>query len=347
MMIDFKGHVPFLDGLRGIAVIMVFFFHCAPPQISSFFQFGWSGVDLFFVLSGFLITGILLDTKDSENYFKNFFARRFLRLFPLYYGILFVILYVLPMLGHAMNNTQDILDSQIYYWTYTQNILIALKGVPKFEGFMHFWSLAIEEQFYIFWPFIIRSLNKKKIIVLVVAGIGLSIILRNINPFTPFASMFTLCRTEGLLLGGLAAILIRNPGSISKSVIYTGLIVSILAIVCMWLYNGSANSNSLIFVRIGYTVTDFLCFFTLLFLFLRGKITSNLRELIANRILRLAGKYSYGIYVYHAILFWLLYNAQVTSFQSFFALSTITILISVLSYHLYEKPFLSLKKHFK
>jgi peptidoglycan/LPS O-acetylase OafA/YrhL len=346
-MIDFKGHLPFLDGVRGIAVILVFLNHCSPPEISSLFKFGWSGVDLFFVLSGFLITGILLDTKNSERYFKNFFARRFLRLFPLYYLVLFSVLYILPLFSHSVINIQDILDSQGYYWTYTQNILIALKGIPKFLGFTHFWSLGVEEQFYIFWPVIIRYLGKKKIILVIILGILLSIALRHVNPYTPFAYMFTLCRTEGLLLGGLAAILVRNPMYISKNVIFSGLIVSMLAFTCLCLHNGSASHNGYFMIRIGYTLIDFFYFFLLLFLFLPEKISSNLRDIISNRLLRLAGKYSYGIYVYHFILLWLLFDGHITTFQGFLGLSTMTILISVLSYHLYEKPFLVLKKYFR
>ncbi len=147
-----KGHVNALDGLRGIAIILVLFFHCSRFEflpVRAISAFGWTGVDLFFVLSGFLITGILIDTKGKEGFYKNFFMKRVLRIFPLYY--LTLCIFFIPSFFFHFELTEYYITHQIYFWTYTQNLLFAFDGWPENARFLnHFWSLAIEEQFYIF-----------------------------------------------------------------------------------------------------------------------------------------------------------------------------------------------------
>jgi peptidoglycan/LPS O-acetylase OafA/YrhL len=111
---------------------------------------GWCGVDLFFVLSGFLITGILLDTKGEDHFFRNFYMRRILRIFPLYYGFLILFFLVLPQLVSFGNNFHLVLEDQGWYWTYLVNLPIAFYGWPAFYAISQFWSLGVEEQFYLF-----------------------------------------------------------------------------------------------------------------------------------------------------------------------------------------------------
>src|SRR5688572_4444796 len=158
------GVIPALDGLRGIAIILVMLHHFTyirPTSgidglIGGVLFFCWSGVDLFFVLSGFLITGILLDTRGSERYFSTFYARRTLRIFPLYYLVLFVALIVLPQFP-AVNSVlvgSDNSPPQWPYWFYVTNFAIADGGWV--HGWVDVaWSLAIEEQFYLVWPLLI------------------------------------------------------------------------------------------------------------------------------------------------------------------------------------------------
>src|SRR5581483_4595047 len=117
---------------------------------------GWAGVDLFFVLSGFLITGILLDTTRSPHFFRNFYARRTLRIFPWYYGLLIVVFLIVPHLFTvARPGVSDIFRHQAWLWTYTANIAFEGKHKIYFDAdwlrLSHFWSLAIEEQFYLAW----------------------------------------------------------------------------------------------------------------------------------------------------------------------------------------------------
>ncbi len=158
------GVIPALDGLRGIAIILVMLHHFTNYRptsgidglIGSVVFFWWTGVDLFFVLSGFLITGILLDTRGSERYFTTFYARRILRIFPLYYLVLFLAFVVLPKFPavHPVLAGQADLPPQWPYWLYLTNFSIADRGWG--HGWVDVgWSLAIEEQFYLVWPLVI------------------------------------------------------------------------------------------------------------------------------------------------------------------------------------------------
>src|SRR6185369_11811956 len=118
---------------------------------------GWIGVDLFFVLSGFLITGILYDAKARKDYFRNFYARRFLRILPLYYGILALYILVFPRISIVpQRQYQSLVEHQLWFWTHLSNVSIAIEGYGNQQrGWTHFWSLAVEEQFYLVWPAVV------------------------------------------------------------------------------------------------------------------------------------------------------------------------------------------------
>jgi peptidoglycan/LPS O-acetylase OafA/YrhL len=147
-----SGHIPVLDGIRGLAILLVMLRHFtlgmrAESVVDSAFKsvtsVGWSGVDLFFVLSGFLITGLLLDSKYGPHYFRNFFARRALRIFPLYYAVLAVIFFALPFTPLAsLAEYATLRANQVWYWTYGSNVLNAIAG-PSATPLTtdHFWSL--------------------------------------------------------------------------------------------------------------------------------------------------------------------------------------------------------------
>ncbi|MBS0244284.1 MAG: acyltransferase, partial [Proteobacteria bacterium] len=160
-----SGHIPALDGIRGLAVIMVLLFHfiCAATPLNNiealvirFFNYGAYGVELFFVLSGFLITGILYDARSKPNYFKNFYIRRTLRIFPLYYGVLFLTFVVAPLIPWLSGPTLSYMaEHQAWAWLYATNVFIAIKGYWAYAYLEHFWSLSVEEHFYLFWPFLV------------------------------------------------------------------------------------------------------------------------------------------------------------------------------------------------
>src|SRR6185369_5004870 len=117
-------------------------------------KFGWVGVDLFFVLSGFLITDILLKTKEQKNYLVNFFIRRVLRIFPLYYGAIILFFVLAASAQQLRDQYQFYFSNQGMVWFHMQNWLYITKSEPTRYGmFIHFWSLSLEEQFYLIWPF--------------------------------------------------------------------------------------------------------------------------------------------------------------------------------------------------
>jgi peptidoglycan/LPS O-acetylase OafA/YrhL len=174
---DDRERDPRLDGVRGIAILLVLVYHLtlyggmAPngPFLDRLWR-TWTlplglGVDLFFVLSGFLITGILLDTKDGPDYFRNFYARRFLRIFPLYYATLAATFLLIPAVR---------LDA-VWYWTYLINYRFADVGWPRVAYLGHFWTLAVEEQFYLVWPALVFFVPRRVLPWLCVAAVTYSI----------------------------------------------------------------------------------------------------------------------------------------------------------------------------
>src|SRR6185503_19750329 len=158
-----RSHVPSLDGIRGLAIAIVlvhngtFILHGShatlPKVAAAVAAAGWLGVQLFFVLSGFLITGILLDSRTRPQFFRTFYTRRTLRIFPLYYAFLASALFIVPLLANVPDWHATALRNQVFYWTYTSNWANPLGyAIP---GLSHFWSLAVEEQFYLFWPVVV------------------------------------------------------------------------------------------------------------------------------------------------------------------------------------------------
>src|SRR6516162_4399451 len=119
-------------------------------------KYGLFGVDLFFVLSGFLITGILYDARNEPHYFRNFYMRRLLRIFPLYYGVLALVFFVAPLIPLLRGATLNYLvERQAWAWLYAVNIHVAMHGDWSLSYINHFWSLAVEEHFYFFWPLVV------------------------------------------------------------------------------------------------------------------------------------------------------------------------------------------------
>ena len=189
-----RKHFPELDGLRGIAILLVLATHyqmaipahtAAERALKNILAHGWAGVDLFFVLSGFLITGILYDSKGQSNYFRNFYGRRTLRIFPLYYGFLAVVLIGLIATATARHwnpslpQFRNLWSLQPWLWTYTFNIACALGHGSAHLG--QLWSLSVEEQFYLVWPLVIcffpRRLLVPTCVTLIIGALALRILL--------------------------------------------------------------------------------------------------------------------------------------------------------------------------
>src|SRR5260370_16732322 len=176
------GHLPGLDGIRGLAILLVMAVHFIGDATPRNFaerlavklaSYGVLGVDLFFVLSGFLITGLLLDAKNDPHYFRNFYARRILRIFPLYYLVLALLFLVLPRLIALTPALELARERQVWLWTYTANFYIAAKSSWAALTYVsHFWSLAIEEHFYLLWPLAVFLLSRETLARICLAAIG-------------------------------------------------------------------------------------------------------------------------------------------------------------------------------
>ena len=349
-------HLPVLDGLRGFAVFIVILYHLFPYLKG--FSFGWMGVNLFFVLSGFLITGILLNTKDSPNYYTNYLARRILRIFPLYYLflILFFVGFSLTVIPSLIPDYAYLHNHQLWYWLYIQNWLPLFDtDYPSLNILSHFWSLAIEEQFYIFWPFIVYITPRKNMLFVCVSLILFSITCRLIF-YTDEALFsrvytFTLTRLDGLAIGSALAVMIRDPYYINLLNRYTlklALVLAALLAITVAISKSLSFYNPLLGTY-GYTLIDL--FFGCILVTTLSHTPSNIVKSAAEmKWLTFLGKYSYGIYVYHVPLYRLLADSLngITNSNLLTSLLCLLLLIGLayLSYHLVEKPFLKLKSRF-
>ena len=186
-------------------------------------NYGSYGVELFFVLSGFLITGILYDTRNKPHYFRNFYMRRLLRIFPLYYGVLALVFFVAPLIPLLRGPTLDYLvDRQAWAWLYAVNIYIAIQGDWSFSYLEHFWSLAIEEHFYFFWPLVVFLLARRpRTLIAVSLAVSLCAMLSRLIGSLVGLSWWTIYvltpfRLDGLALGAFLAVTARQPGGLDR-----------------------------------------------------------------------------------------------------------------------------------
>ncbi len=380
-----EKHYPALDGLRGIAALMVVAHHSAFSYvlINTFDKAWhratsllWVGVDLFFVLSGFLITNILLETRESPNYFRAFYGRRLLRIFPLYYAFLFGLYYLIPAFGIQLSH--NLINTQIWQWTYTSNIYVAFHPWPDMN-INHLWTLAIEEQFYLLWPLFVlfageRYLKKGVILVLVLMPLFRYACLAAGLP-TNFIFTFTFCRMDGLLLGALISIALREgvlekiTTSLQLSRIRLldwsvgGIVTVFVAVYCFFLRNDQFQFNTLTWPPFAQCIGTTLISLPLAYAVMRGisPTTNFLQRSMSLKYLRSIGKYSYALYVLHApICLWVGAHMPSPSFLEHlppewsFAHSlyiiiiqfTLSILAAVISWHVLEKHFLKFKKYF-
>ena len=321
----------------------------------------WVGVDLFFVLSGFLITGILFDSLYSDGYFKNFYSRRVLRIFPLYYGLLLLLICLTYPLHLEWHGTQYIL------LTYTQNLGIFTKDWTGFRpasfiNLNHFWSLAVEEQFYFVWPlivFFVRDVRKLIFTALVfsVASLILRIVLvsRGADPMLIY--VFTACRADSLMIGGGLALLLKTKSRPLllrySSFAFSALVVFLLSVAIRL---DGLDIRSHFVNTFGYSIIA-ITFASLIAATIARPFWT--RIALENNFMRFFGKYSYGIYVFHysldvaltaPIRHWLLpvvHSKLLTVLLGGFVVALLSVAIALISYHAYEIQFLKLKRHFE
>jgi peptidoglycan/LPS O-acetylase OafA/YrhL len=342
-------YLPALDGVRGLAIILVMALHLFAVQ------FGWVGVDLFFVLSGFLITGILYDTKAETHYFKNFYGRRALRIFPLYYGYLFF--YALAIRYFAHSAQPDLAQEIPWVAVYATNILIAKNNNFITSSINHFWTLAIEEQFYLVWPTLVYFLSRKRMITVSLILCAVVLISRCYLCVTQGPSyaiyVTTAFRLDEFALGGILALLLRGNLTERESVhrhAKSFLLISGILISSIFAYRGYLSSADILLQSFGFTLIGI--FFTAFLAFALNNGSQDLMgRILRSKILTLFGKYSYALYVFHLpILIALQMHWQDHSFVGLLMLGclvgVVSCLVAFLSWHLYEKHFIRLKDRF-
>jgi peptidoglycan/LPS O-acetylase OafA/YrhL len=374
-------YVPELDGVRGIAILMVIAFHFGLYGVDGYglhllytsaVGLGWAGVDLFFVLSGCLITGILLDTKDSEHYFRSFYMRRILRILPLYYLCVFFFFCLLLPIGsvfapgwlHQQDWAQVGRGEAVWYWLHLSNWRSAF-GILQTSPITHFWSLAIEEQFYLVWPVIVLYCSERGLLRLSIGLILLSAGLRNIPEFQALVATYpdfvyriTPFRVDPLAFGAILALLSRRaafrewgrrwlwiPGTIAAGVLLS---------IVLTLHSSSYRSEPM--SRYGFTAVSVICFSVVACSLLNTASDAPVARLLRIPPLVSIGKYSYGMYVLHlpVAFFWpgVLQRFAISqdhissAAASILSGIVISYLMAWVSWHLIEHRFLRLKDRF-
>jgi peptidoglycan/LPS O-acetylase OafA/YrhL len=365
--------IPGLDGLRAIAFLFVLLVH------TDYFLFGWTGVLLFFVLSGFLITTVLLRMKETlapQAFFYKFYGRRFLRIFPLYYFYLFLMLGVTAILIalEYRQNYMLLYQQQLPYGLlYIYNFFHASAGYVESRFLTHFWSLSVEEQFYIFWPLVIFLTPREKLKTVFLAAIFAGPLLRTLTgliynsgsfgflypntavgvyvlPFShidafamgAYISRFEISKPRLQLI--VMAVLLPAAG-LGMEYFLRGQIEFVSSLGYQYpLGNGLRHIW-------GYTLIDYT-FLLLIYCVVREKLWVKWLEWPP---LRYLGKISYGMYIYHFAFTWfasrIVYDAWGVAFDAgkplvLLVTFTLTLLTAALSYRWLEMPLLGLKDRY-
>jgi peptidoglycan/LPS O-acetylase OafA/YrhL len=361
-----------LDSVRGIAVLLVIASHTFRRADyftqSAFLHFITSltstsgiGVDMFFTLSGFLITSILLRTREHNHYLKNFYARRFLRIVPVYIFLIVVVIAFAPKLEEEFRS--GLFKALPVFLLFQQNWIFVFLNIPMTMYLQVTWSLAVEEQFYFVWPFFVRRLDKKNLLKAAVGYIVLSILLRSVGiiffenigrasvDFFFYYNSFT--RFEEMLVGALLAILLTYD-ELKEKIRKYSMPVFFISFSCFLVMAVLAPTYPKLLMVGGYTT---VALFTagLIAAFVSYPESAPIRRLFQNKVLFFFGKYSYSMYLFHlpvtlVIFDWLWRTGwrggEVYVFAIVLVLAVTTV-IALLTWNLIEKRMLSLKKYFE
>jgi peptidoglycan/LPS O-acetylase OafA/YrhL len=356
------GRFTALDGLRGIAIVAVVVFHYGydlqltdpirgpASLVFTFFDFGWLGVDLFFALSGFLITRILLSSKHQPHYFKSFYVRRALRIFPPYYGLLIAALVLAPLSGHTLF-PEWVTRHQAWLWLYGMNFV----RHAHWADLEHLWTLAIEEHFYVVWPFLVVSLTTPRLRQACYLSVPIALAVRFCGLHTALELYeFRLARFDSLAIGGLLATfslestVVRNRAKIVAGV------GGALSIAILALSRVMPNSRPSV-LCFGYPLFA-VTFSAIVFLAAARALHPTVLRVLNWPVLRNIGKYSYGIYLFHIPILrasgWVapFLGIRTSTFGGklswIIVHSVLAYLVAYASWNLYERRFLRLKMYF-
>ncbi|MGI4831009.1 MAG: acyltransferase family protein [Janthinobacterium lividum] len=371
-----RRHYPGLDGLRGVAVLLVLVQHYV--FLSMPYIWGWVGVRIFFVLSGFLITGILFDTRNAPRRWSVFYARRALRIFPLYYGVLAGGMLLYPIFRWVVHPSWVLWPLYLqnygrFFWpdAIQSGVVDHLRSTrflhpPFFLYYGHLWSLALEEQFYLVWPLVVFAVRRRETLMRICVGVvvllpfvrllcalTLPVYLLNAG----VEDRFTPLQCDSLLLGALLALWIRGPAPdmtrLAKRALWVLLGIAVLSeILCPILYGHAVypGEGDPIFASLGYAWVNFgSAALVLLAIDPATKFSRGLQ----NRRLRWLGTISYGFYVFHDIPH-MFYQGLAKALPlpnprglltAVLALGG-TLLLASASFYGFERPFLKLKRRF-
>ncbi|HEY9777705.1 MAG TPA: acyltransferase [Planktothrix sp.] len=367
------NRLPALTGLRGVAVLLVVIQHATTAmygpcsfelrRLTAPFFCCWCGVDLFFVLSGFLLTDILLKQCSSPHYFRNFYARRCLRIWPLYYGFLALAALVAVATHSSFHGSQSgaaLVFSALFLNNVYQSSHLPCWMTIGAVAVNHLWSLSVEEHFYLGWPLIVKWLKPAILLNICFAAcvvICLARILFYAHGGNPFAiSVLTPFRIDTIFAGSIVACLwhLRTDGSKLHELAKRILVPSSIAFSGL-LYATDFAPAAPILATYGYSIIA-CTFASLLLLLLSGDRNYWLNRLLSRRELAVLGKYSYAIYIFHFPVVYmfaekfensgLLKNDADVVILGMLAPIIVTVGLAILSWHLLEKPFLKLKPRF-
>ena len=341
-----QQRIPQLDAVRGVAIVLVILHNTSAKYPALHFQplfgNGWMGVDLFFVLSGLLITGILADTKDSDGYLKNFYARRCLRIWPLYYSLILFIFVLVPFARPSQAHA--VFDRSSPWWAYPfflQNFLIPLPTTAT-GPLAVTWSLAIEEQFYLVWPWVVRYSSGAQVRRIAITVICLSPALRfylSLHHVDFYTNVF--CRLDGLMAGALLALVVRSEAFLPSKFVRPAWISLFLA-APLALLTEAFDARWIVFSLTAVASTSFVY----LSLFSSHKW---LLAAMTNKAIVYTGTISYGLYLLHKIPFDVAQAFQLDG-HPFLILPlglVAAYAMAVLSWKLLETPLLRLKRFFE
>jgi peptidoglycan/LPS O-acetylase OafA/YrhL len=367
-----------LDGLRGVAILLVLLHNSGTVSgaLSSIglklwaalVAPGWVGVQLFFALSGFLITRILLESKGADGYVRRFYMRRILRIFPLYYAALAIVFFVAPHVRGLEALAERYPRSALWYWSYLANWALPFGSLAPSLG--HFWSLAVEEQFYIVWPAVVLVLRERSLAALCISMVLAALVVRVAlfriyEPITASSAAynFTIARCDALAMGALVAVLARHPRAMAIALrwTYRVAVASALAIAAILVMQRGFHPLEFPIVTVGQTVLAMLSGALVLLCLSPSASAATVRWQRAMSVswLRSVGKYSYAMYVVHLPLSRVLrprVEGALASGGSMmrlgehvayaFVIIVLSYALALVSWHLIEQPFLNLRRFF-
>lgn len=350
-----RGFVPELDGLRGLAILLVMTHRLWPragdlAAYNGIAEVGWIGVDLFFVISGFLICGILLDTRDEPDALRNFYARRVLRIFPLFYLFVGTMLLTFPQLTGATYLQKA--GSPLWYLLQLGNIPEGVLGRDPPYWLAPVWSLAIEEQFYLSFPWLVRALDRRRLTRVLVGFVVLAPIVRTAGlvlfpGLDRFQYEFTLCRLDTIAMGCLLAVIVRLPAPEQPRSRALSIIAGAAAVVAI----ATGLDRTTAFGRtLGYSVVA-LGFASIVLLVVRARGRIGVAAL-RFAPLRYLGKICFGLYLLHrpadTIVGALAHRAGIDANAGLLIPLKMVgaVGLATISWVLLERPFLRLKERF-